>query len=276
MNRIFSWFYDHQVLGWTIAVVYLIVVSLTHDVVQRPALTLQRTYGVEVVHFFLIGVLIVLLALMLVLLFKRIVNHQQSRRMIWTGLLWLILATLVLKFLMVRSIESIHYFQYMILALMIGALTRNPLLAAILAACGGAFDEGWQFFQLHPRQPYFDFNDTTMNATGALLGVWLYALYRPASERAWTATRKTLTGWAGVAALIAVLFATGALTVYRQDSGIPLHRRNTPTVEKPVKFFNSNKWGNDWVRLHPFVGLGILFLIPIGSLIVPKGEDYDQ
>lgn len=263
------WLQQHPFVGWLLSIGYLITVTLTHDVVQRPALRLQRAYGVELVHYVLIILIVVSLVVMIRKLLPRLRDHENSRRMIWSGIVLLGAATLVLKFLMVRSIESIHILQYLILSLTLCILTRSPVPAVLLATLGGVFDEGWQYFVLHPGQPYFDFNDVIMNTVGALSGVWVYLLYKPATERVATSWKPALVAWAGLAVVIVSLFASGMFTVYRADSGIPFHRRVPPTEEKPVRYFNSNKWGNSWVRLHPFVGIGLTLLLPLGVLVDP-------
>jgi hypothetical protein len=271
-----DWFYAHRAKGWLVATAYYVVVVTTHDLVQRPALALQRGYGIEKIHYIIAAILAVVLVWIVRSIWSRVRDHNDSRWLIRTGLLLLGWSLLVFSALMVRSIESIHYIQYLLLMLALSAMLRKPLLAALIVALCGFADEAWQYWYLHPRAPYFDFNDVVMNITGMLQGAWLYAVFRPDAEIGSNRVRPVLIGWAGVLAVVLALLGSGAFTLYKLDSGIPLHRRVPPTAEKPVKYFNSNKWGNSWVRVHPYAGIGFLFLLPLAILGFPRPRNEDE
>ena len=269
MRRLLDWFHSNQTKGWLLATAYYLVVVATHDLVQRPALKLQRTYGVEVIHYVIAAILAVALGWIIRSIWSRVREHHDSQWLVRSGLILLVWSLLVFSALMVRSIETIHYIQYLFLMLALSAMLRNPLHAALIVALCGLVDEAWQYWYLHPRAPYFDFNDVVMNITGMLQGAWLYAVFRPEAERGSNRVRRALAGWAGLLVVVVTLLGTGVLTHYRQDSGIHLQRRLPPTAEKPVRYINTNKWGNSWVRVHPYLGIGFLFLLPLGVLAMP-------
>ncbi len=269
MSRFLDWVRANPVLAWAGATTYYVIVVVSHDLVQRPALKVMQTYGVEFMHYVIAAMLAVALGVIISRIWSRIRVHHQARWVAWSGGMLLLWSLLVFSALMVRSVETIHYVQYLVLVLVLAALLRNPLLAVLVGTLCGLFDEGWQFFYLHPGQPYFDFNDVVMNTTGALQGAWFYSLFRPRDEEGSHRWGPWLAGWVALLALTATLFATGSLTVYRQDHGIALHRRVPPTSENMPKYINTNGWGNTWVRLHPAVGLGFLFVLPLAILALP-------
>ena len=270
-NRVLEWIYDHQAIGWLALAAYYVLVVTTHDLVQTPALALQRNWGFEFVHYLIVGILLAVLWLIVLRIRVHIRRHPAPRRMIWTGFSLLAWSVLVHSLFMVRSIETIHYVQYLLLALALSSLTCNTLLAVLIASVCGVLDEGWQYFYLHPGQPYYDFNDVVMNTTGALQGAWFYSLFRPRQDSGGHQVRPMLWVWGATALLLLVLLSSGVFTIYRQESGgIPLHRRLPPTAEKPVVYERTEKWGNRWWRIHPYPGLGFLFLLPLTVMAFPR------
>lgn len=247
---------------------YWVSVVLSHDLVQRPALTLQRSFGIERVHYVIAGLLAVALLVVVARIWDRLIRHPRARELAVSGALLIAMGWLVFGWVMVRSIESIHFGQYLLLGLVLTILLRNPPLAAVLATLGGLLDEAWQYFYLYPNQSYFDFNDVVLNATGVLFGVWLYALYRPDSVPAKGAFRSAAAVWVCTLFVSVVLLTTGVFTVYRQESGIALHRREAPTPERPVRYLRTNRWGNSSVRLHPYAGTALFLVIPLGALSI--------
>jgi len=245
---------------------YYIVVVTTHDLVQRPALRLQRTYGVERVHFIILAVFLVILLGLGVRHRRRLLGHDYARRMMWLGSILLIASGLVVSFLMVRSIEIIHFVQYALFTISLLALFHSPFACVLVASAAGVMDEAWQYFFLYPNQPYFDFNDVVMNTVGVLIGLWTFMLYRPKARVCPPEIRSVLTAWVGLLLIVTGLFAAGTFSVYEIGNGIALHRRPPPTRERPVRFVRTNKWGNTSIRLHPGLGVGITFLLPLVSI----------
>ncbi|MDZ7697479.1 MAG: hypothetical protein U5R49_11345 [Deltaproteobacteria bacterium] len=82
-----------------------------------------------------------------------------------------ILIIVVFKSLLVVNVEMIHFLQYAILALLLLPLIRNYRETYAASVVLGCMDEAYQYIVLNPDFPYFDFNDTLLNAFGALLGL---------------------------------------------------------------------------------------------------------
>lgn len=277
MIRILEWAQRNPGRAWAAVLVYYVSVVLSHDLVQRPALDLQYAFGIERIHYIILGLLLVALAVVGSALRGRLMRHPARRAMGISGLALLIWTALVFSWVLVRSIESIHFVQYLLLALALLTLRKNLLEAVFLATICGLLDEAWQYFYLHPRQPYFDFNDVIMNTTGVLMGAWMFSLYRPslAGRGDWSdrihpgGAMRALRRWGLVTLLVSVLMGAGVFTVYEVDSGVALHRRVPPSIERPVKYFRTNKWGNSSVRIHPWLGIGFLFGLPLAVLGIP-------
>jgi hypothetical protein len=275
--RILDWLQRHPGRAWGIVLTYYVAVVLSHDLVQRPALDLQYAFGIERIHYIILGLLLIALAVVAGILRGRLQTHPARGPMLRTGVILLIWTSLVFSWVLVRSIESIHFVQYLLLTLALLTLRKNLVEAILIATICGLLDEAWQYFYLHPRQPYFDFNDVIMNTTGVLMGAWVFSLYRPSlsGQGDWSNTTqhglalRALRGWGLALVLVLGLMGAGVFTVYNAESSIALHRRVPPTAEKPVKYFRTNKWGNSSFRIHPWLGIGFLFGLPLAVLAIP-------
>lgn len=101
-----------------------------------------------------------------------------AKRRVRPGLLLvptLILLTLALvahRFLMVGTIESIHYPQYALLAFLLGRGGVPAETTWLSATALGGIDELYQYLFLPRGRPtYLDWNDIVLNAIGAAFGI---------------------------------------------------------------------------------------------------------
>jgi hypothetical protein len=248
----------------------------THDLVQQPALRLQEVHGFERIHDLILGGVGVGLAVLMAVLWRHVAGHPARRRLMASGGVLLVWSGAVVTLFMLRSIEIIHFVQYLVLAMALIGLLRAPIGAVLLAVAAGIGDEAWQFFHLHPWQPYFDFNDVVMNATGALQGAWLWAVLRPDTDL--TPPNRTSQAWAHWGAawgLVAFLFVVDVIHVYQTEdvATAALMRRPPPGGDvAPVQWVQQNNFGKTWVLLHPIAGMWITALLPLGVLGVPFGH----
>ncbi len=265
MRRFLERIYRYQIAGWTFAAAYIYFTIRLHDTIQLPVFNLHLSRGMVPVHYSILAVFLMAGFLFFWLIRKTLREHTDGTRMWIAGGVLLVLAWAEYHFLMVRSIEIIHFAQYLILALLLCALTRSTLLAVLMACLVGLADEAWQYFYLHSWQPYYDFNDVNMNVLGAILGGWTFEIFSESDSRK-SLDRYILAGWGACACLVFVLLAAGTFTVYQQDEGIALVRRKPPTAESPVRYAVAETWGNTWYRLHPYTGSVIFILLPLGTL----------
>ena len=80
---------------------------------------------------------------------------------------------LAIPLLMVTNIEIIHYFQYVLLIIILRSCNLSPLLSYNFSLIISLCDEAKQYF-LYPRfTGYFDWNDLFINNLGVALGILL-------------------------------------------------------------------------------------------------------
>lgn len=128
--------------------------------------------------------------------------------------------------LMVTNIEIFHYFQYMLLVMLLraGGITEgNAYCAALL---GSLVDEGRQYL-LHPRYTgYMDWNDLVINALGMGFGILIMRralVYRAGANRV---LRRIVVAGASLCAALAVgTWAAGRMILY-----YPLPKGMEPTA----------------------------------------------
>ncbi len=98
----------------------------------------------------------------------------------------LVLAVVCFKVLFVLNVESIHFLQYALFAILCFPLLNNYTLTLTYTTIAGAIDEIYQFYYLAPeRTEYYDFNDVIINLIGAVFGL---ILIRSLSKRNYTYT----------------------------------------------------------------------------------------
>ena len=136
-----------------------------------------------------------------------------------TGLL--ALAVIAHKVIVVNAIESIHYPQYALIAVLLARSGFGLEPAWLGATLLGAVDEGYQAVALPRGAPdYFDWNDVLLNGIGAAFGALIVVMTGFAVMQ--NGRVPSMARWGGVA--LAIAFAlrgepTGLVAVSRSDTG---------------------------------------------------------
>lgn len=152
-----------------LALVYSVVSIATHERVNLLVRALQGRLGREG----FVALAVVLLASALGALVVSILRSPRARRgALFTALLlWCAGAALAYRYLFTVVSESVHYFQYAGLTLLLFALCGRRGAAMLWTNLVGFLDEANQYWVLHPDWGiYLDWNDIVLNALGALLG----------------------------------------------------------------------------------------------------------
>ncbi|RMG00576.1 MAG: VanZ family protein [Nitrospirae bacterium] len=178
--------------------------------------------------------------------------------------------------LLVVNVESIHFFQYALLAIPFYALTGSYGQSILLITILGAIDEGYQYFFLYPDWKYLDFNDIILNLLGGAAGLMLILL--TTSKETNMPARHLFSGKIplviGLTIFVTLLpFITGLAGVTAGDGeksppGIVLIR------EKPPEgFWIEMKWGKRYHILSPAEGTIItIMLIGVYALLDRRPE----
>lgn len=238
--------------------IYFSAVVLGHELVSKVSVwvenKLTRIAYNNIIAIFSISLAVIFSFIILSNIKKG--DHKTLKIVYWC--FTMILAAVSFRTLLVNNIESIHFFQYAILALPVFALTRSFGETIFWITLLGAIDEGYQYFILYDyaNDIYFDFNDIILNLLGGGIGVVLIytlsghpmSLFPSSGERGRTPFIITAVILLGALAL----FAFGLLQFYpeaRSKAPILLSR-----VQAPDKFWITLEWGKTYHVLSPFEG----------------------
>jgi len=160
--------------------------------------------------------------------------------------------------IMVLATETIHWFQYAVMSILLFPLVRNYADTLIWTTILGAIDEGYQYFAL-VTSDYYDFNDVILNFFGAVLGLWILSLYVEKAPRIRKFPAFTPAVLSFLFLLVAggLAVATGTVTVYG-----PAEHGSLLTLipEKPPGFWSSFHMYRYHIVL-PLQALFTLFLL---------------
>jgi len=121
-------------------------------------------------EFLAYGFLILLLVVIFILFYH---SFRNRNRFLKSVLSIIVTAMMVIsfRFLMVYSIEAIHFVEYMLVAMILLPVLRSYGETVFWVTILGILDELFQYLFLTPTFEYFDFNDITLNLIGAGAGV---------------------------------------------------------------------------------------------------------
>jgi hypothetical protein len=256
-----------RVIPAILAVIYSYVVIWSHDYVQEPALFMQGKIGMFYWHFGILTVMVIV-TIGLVMLIRRsgwtISAVSDSR---YAVLAILIAASAAGGFLMVNSVEHVHYLQYAALVLLLTPVFGSAYPALILAVLVGVYDEWYQYYVLHGWQAYLDFNDIILNTIGAVLGGLLVRMHRRTAPQRDNRMRWSFV-WVGVFLLTFILFGIGVFGTWVDTGTFVLYKYPRPeTIEFAARWIDTG-WGNHWFKLEYWEAAVIIFVLP-GILLLP-------
>jgi hypothetical protein len=270
INRTLHWLRAHKPAAIIIAAVYAVITTVTHDLVQAPALAVQKIVGMAVWHYTLLG----LIAIGLIGVATAILRSREIQTRIVANrgaiTVLVVLTFLASSLLMVNSVEHIHMLQYLIMVFLLIPIVENSIAALLIAMLVGAFDEGYQFWVLHSWQGYLDFNDIILNSVGACWGVALFEVFYfrrendilPLAKQPW---RTPAIIWCALFAGLIILFFTGVLGAFADQGQVILSRFVEPESNGPVARWIDTEWGNHWYHVTPLEGLWTVFFLPLAS-----------
>jgi|TARA_B110000046_G_C13005940_1_gene404442 hypothetical protein len=109
---------------------------------------------------------------------KKLLVHPERNLLMYYLALTLALIYIVNSTLFVVNIESVHYIQYGVGAILLFGLIRQYYVVLFIAFLISLFDEGYQYFYLSPqRTDYFDINDIITDFLGTAFGLIILRIY---------------------------------------------------------------------------------------------------
>jgi VanZ family protein len=266
MNSLIVKLHERKPLAFLLAALYFAAVSLPHKEVSKifDWLSRELSFGVYNDALFKVNVFLAIVSSAFMLLRIRNGNRRALKITYWLFTAFLVGASY--EILIVFNVESIHFPQYAVLALLVFPLVMRYGDTVFWCTLLGALDEGYQYFVLYRdnNEVYFDFNDILLNLVGAGIGVLiLFTLADDRSKRSTAHTHSSLNrSRSPVIVTTAFLFAagfffsmTGHLQLYPEAgaSGTPfilMSRKPAAT-----SFWTEPKRGKAFHILTPLEGI---------------------
>ena len=256
MIRFIDWLSTRRTWAAVLAVCYFVAMTLSHDLMQRPAYWAQGRLSHRSWNALVAVVGVSLLVVFCVWLTRALRHHV--RRRVAASFLVVTVAIAVLSFhtLLVMNIEVVHFPHYAILAILLYPITRRHTDTIILATIAGLIDEGYQYFHLYAdRGIHFDFNDVLLDTIGAGFGqVLVFVFARGVREESVTISTvsRSPACIAAAALLTAGTLATwaGWIRILRDaatPSWVVILRRGGPST----RYWTPTDWGKTYHEVGP-------------------------
>ena len=259
MQRIFQWLSDRPGFNIMLVLLYFILVVAPHKVFGTflNAVVFKGITRDQYNLYVIIGATIILL-FYLIIFGKNVTRHPQRSKLLVLMGLNILFAVLVVNLLFLINIESVHFPQYAVFAILIFPLIGNYTSTLIWATIGGAIDEAYQYFYLAPLDTsYYDLNDVVTNLIGAVFGL-LFLRSLSIAEKTNFSLKKT-TAWYGIgiiALAIVLTHISGLLSIYPNED-----RRYHILREWPTGFWSMRKPEVYFHIVRPIEGLVIVLIL---------------
>ena len=265
MNSFIVKLNEKKPLAVLLAGIYFAAVSLPHKEVSKifDWLSRELSFGVYNDALFRVNLFLAVVFVAFVLLRIRSGNRRALTITYWLFTAFLVGASY--EILIVFNVESIHFPQYAVLALLVFPLVMRYGDTVFWCTLLGALDEGYQYFVLYRdnNEVYFDFNDILLNLVGAGIGVLILFTLTDARSKPCTAhTNSSLNrSRSPVIVTTAFLLFTGLL--FYMSGLLPLYPEagassaSITLSRKPVatSFWTEPKRGKAFHILNPLEGI---------------------
>jgi len=165
---------SHKRLIYTaITFLYCILLLAAHEHINNLSVTISNRLTLPVYNQYINTAEIILIVAFLFFVILKFRRRFLPLTALWGGLF--IVIQVFNNTILVVSAEKIHYFQYVVLILLLSLLIVDLRKAIVYAALFGVIDELYQFLFIHANiaDVYIDFNDMLLNLAGAFAGVLL-------------------------------------------------------------------------------------------------------
>lgn len=265
MNRFIAKLKERKSLTAVLAGGYFAAVVLCHKEVSRVFDWLSKELSFEVYNNIAFGTSLFLAAAFFAFVLFNIRKGDRRRLKISYWLFTALLVGASYKTLIVFNVESIHFVQYAVLALLVFPLAMRYGETVLWCTLLGALDEGYQYFVLYRdyNDVYFDFNDILLNLVGAGIGALILFTFVDRKPESLTSSAHSSRNRTLSPALVITVFllsagvfsyAAGLLQLYPEAgaSGIPVTLSRKPA---PEKFWTVPKQGKPFHILTPLEGI---------------------
>jgi hypothetical protein len=271
MIRIIQWLGRNKIIAVLLAVVVYFCIVAFHELVTELAIRMRNAIGRDKYNDYLTYSFLLLLLPFIAILFYHSLRSRQ--KYLKLALSFIIVAMIVFsfRFLMVYSIEAIHFVEYALLAVILLPVLRSYRETVFWITILGILDELFQYHFLTPNFEYFDFNDITLNLLGAGAGVLLVFVFGgnviSLSQVKWYRSPAFITG-AGILAVFFILLITGKMSVNPVESAASATWFSLNRKSMPAEFWTTAYPGRVFHILKTFEGIVVLIVLLAGFFLL--------
>ena len=253
MSSIFLWLRNNKFQTFLIVVVYYALVVFPHKWVGLKINAAFSGMPRAQYDFIILVIALTLLLFLLALMYQRLKVHPEKIKLLFFFVCTIACMFLVTKFLFVVNIESVHYFQYGIAAILVFMLIENYFVSLFIAFLMGVLDEAYQYFYLLPEgTAYYDFNDVITNLLGAAFGLLILRTFRLPEKQYQNSIymRGFLYPLIGISLFMMALLQTNILSIYPSSEKYMLVKKSgdSEDFENGLGIWNDD--GSDCARLN--------------------------
>lgn len=265
MNRFITKLNERKSSAGLLAGGYFTAMALGHKEVSKIFDWLSKELSFEIYNDIMFKVSIFLAVTFFAFVLFRIRNGNRRLLKITYWLFTALLVGVSYKMLIVFNVETIHFLQYAILALLVFPLIMRYGDTVFWCTLLGALDEGYQYFVLYRdnNEVYFDFNDILLNLVGAGMGVLILFTLTDAKSKPSTAQTSLSLNRSRSPVIVTtavllftclLLYSTGLLQLYPEAgaSSAPITLSRKPA---PPGFWTEPKRGKTFHILNPLEGI---------------------
>jgi hypothetical protein len=279
MVRIIQFLGRHKILAVLLGIAVYFSIVAFHEAITELAIRLRNAIGRDKYNEYLAYSFLALLLAFIAFLCYHIFKSRQ--RYLKLALLAIVTALIVFsfRFLMVYSIEAIHFVEYMLVAIILLPVLRSYGETVFWVTILGILDELFQYRFLTPNFEYLDFNDITLNLLGAgagALSVYVFSSDAITLKRfKWYRSPAFLTG-AGLLTLFFILLLSGKITINPVETAGSGTWFSINRSTMPEEFWTKAYPGRVFHILRPFEGIAVIYLLFIGFFGLDYLHDKDE
>jgi hypothetical protein len=279
MIKIIQWLGRNKILAILLAIAVYFSIVAFHELITELAIRLRNAIGRDKYNEYLAYCFLVLLMALLGILFYHLFRNRQGFFKLAITVVLTALIVFSFRFLMVYSIEAIHFVEYALVAIILLPVLRSYWETVFWVTVLGILDELFQYRFLTPNFEYFDFNDITLNLLGAGAGVvFVFVISSQAikvSRNKWYLSPAFLTG-AGLLTVFFILLLSGKMSIYPDNTAGSEVWFSINRKSMPVEFWTTAYPGRIFHILRPFEGIAIMYLLFIGFFGLDYLHDKDE
>jgi hypothetical protein len=267
MKNILTWLGKNKTIAILLGIILYFSIVTFHDEITALAIKLRNAIGRDLYNSYLAYIFLGLLLVVIAYLAWHIYRGKQ--KLMKSMLVALITGIMLFsfRFLMVYSIEAIHFVEYALLAIILLPILRSYGETVFWITILGVLDELFQYFFLATNFEYFDFNDNLLNLIGAGVGVIVvHSLGGNVVEIKkikWYRSPAMLTGLV-LLVLFFVLLWTGKMTINPSGVAGSGNWFSLNRVTMPDEFWKEAYPGRRFHILRPFEGIALFYLLFAG------------